>query len=301
MPLEIAVIGSGEAYSIVAVHAQITGELTSVNFKEGDDVSEGQVLFTLDRRPLEAALQQAQANLAARRRRRRPTPRRRRSATRIWPTAASRRTSSSRRADDERGRAQRHGRCRPGRGRKRAGPAAVRDDRGADLRTHRRADGARGQPRARQRHDAARRHQSDRADLRHRSRFPKRSCPDLKRYMAQGHARASRRSRRTTPRARRTAAASRSSTTPSIRRRARSRSRRRSRTTIAGSVAGTVRQRRGRRSRPIRTPIVVPTAAVQTGQQGTVRVRRQGRQDRRAAVRWSSSARAGSKRSSRAA
>ena len=50
----------------VAVHAQITGELTSVNFKEGDDVRKGQVLFTLDRRPLEAALQQAQANLAAR-------------------------------------------------------------------------------------------------------------------------------------------------------------------------------------------------------------------------------------------
>jgi multidrug efflux system membrane fusion protein len=35
----------------------------SVNFREGDDVKQGQVLFTLDRRPLEAALQQAQANL----------------------------------------------------------------------------------------------------------------------------------------------------------------------------------------------------------------------------------------------
>ena len=51
------------AYPTVAVRAQITGELTSVNFKEGDDVEKGQVLFTLDRRPLEAALQQAQANL----------------------------------------------------------------------------------------------------------------------------------------------------------------------------------------------------------------------------------------------
>jgi multidrug efflux system membrane fusion protein len=63
MPIEIRVIGSGEAYSTVAVHAQITGQLTSVTFKEGDDVREGQVLFTLDRRPLDAALQQAQANL----------------------------------------------------------------------------------------------------------------------------------------------------------------------------------------------------------------------------------------------
>jgi multidrug efflux system membrane fusion protein len=63
MPIEIKVIGSGEAYSTVAVHAQVTGQLTSVTFKEGDDVKQGQVLFSLDRRPLEAALQQAQANL----------------------------------------------------------------------------------------------------------------------------------------------------------------------------------------------------------------------------------------------
>lgn len=64
MPIEIRVIGTAEPYSTVAVHAQITGQLTSVNFKEGDDVKQGQVLFALDRRPLEAALQQAQANLA---------------------------------------------------------------------------------------------------------------------------------------------------------------------------------------------------------------------------------------------
>jgi multidrug efflux system membrane fusion protein len=63
MPIEVRVIGSAEAYSTVAIRAQITGQLNAVNFKEGDDVAEGQVLFTLDRRPLEAALQQAQANL----------------------------------------------------------------------------------------------------------------------------------------------------------------------------------------------------------------------------------------------
>jgi membrane fusion protein, multidrug efflux system len=64
MPIDVRVIGTTEAFSTVAVHAQITGELTSVTFKEGDDVKKGQVLFTLDRRPLEAALSQAQANLA---------------------------------------------------------------------------------------------------------------------------------------------------------------------------------------------------------------------------------------------
>jgi membrane fusion protein, multidrug efflux system len=63
MPLEVSVIGTVEAYSTVAVRAQMTGELTSVNFQQGDDVRAGQELFTLDRRPLEAAMQQAAANL----------------------------------------------------------------------------------------------------------------------------------------------------------------------------------------------------------------------------------------------
>jgi multidrug efflux system membrane fusion protein len=63
IPLRLDVIGTAEAYATVAVRSQITGALTSVNFKEGDDVRKGQVLFTLDRRPLEAALEQARANL----------------------------------------------------------------------------------------------------------------------------------------------------------------------------------------------------------------------------------------------
>jgi membrane fusion protein, multidrug efflux system len=63
MPIEITIIGAAEPVSSVAIRAQTTGQLTSVNFTEGDDVTAGQTLFTLDRRPLEAALQQAQANL----------------------------------------------------------------------------------------------------------------------------------------------------------------------------------------------------------------------------------------------
>jgi len=63
MPMEIRVIGTVEAYSTVSVHAQITGQLTDVKFKEGDDVEKGQALFALDRRPLETALAQAEANL----------------------------------------------------------------------------------------------------------------------------------------------------------------------------------------------------------------------------------------------
>ena len=64
MPLAISVIGTVEAYSNVAVHPQITGQLTSVDFKEGGDVTKGEIIFTLDFRPLESALEQAQANLA---------------------------------------------------------------------------------------------------------------------------------------------------------------------------------------------------------------------------------------------
>ncbi len=64
MPIDIRAIGSAEPYSTVAVRAQITGQLESVTFKEGDDVKVNQVLFRLDRRPLQASLLQAEANLA---------------------------------------------------------------------------------------------------------------------------------------------------------------------------------------------------------------------------------------------
>ena len=64
MPIEILVIGSAEPYSTVGIRSQTTGQLLNVNFREGDIVQQGQVLFELDRRPLEAALEQAQANLA---------------------------------------------------------------------------------------------------------------------------------------------------------------------------------------------------------------------------------------------
>src|SRR5213076_1762643 len=63
MPITIQGIGTVIAASTVSVRAQITGEMTSINFKEGEDVEKGQVLVTLDKRPFEAALQQAQATL----------------------------------------------------------------------------------------------------------------------------------------------------------------------------------------------------------------------------------------------
>ena len=53
-----------ESLSTIAIKAQISGELTQVQFQEGDEVAEGQVLFTIDPRPYEVALAQAEANLA---------------------------------------------------------------------------------------------------------------------------------------------------------------------------------------------------------------------------------------------
>ena len=63
VPLSVQGIGTVIAASTVTVRAQVTGEMTSVHFIEGDEVEQGQVLVTIDKRPLEAALQQAQAAL----------------------------------------------------------------------------------------------------------------------------------------------------------------------------------------------------------------------------------------------
>jgi len=64
VPVQVRAVGNVEAYSTVSVKSQIGGELTRVHFKEGQDVGKGDLLFTIDPRPYEAALKQAEANLA---------------------------------------------------------------------------------------------------------------------------------------------------------------------------------------------------------------------------------------------
>jgi len=64
VPINVDVIGNVEAYSTITVKAQVGGELTKVSFHEGDSVKKGDLLFTIDARPFQAALSQAQANLA---------------------------------------------------------------------------------------------------------------------------------------------------------------------------------------------------------------------------------------------
>jgi multidrug efflux system membrane fusion protein len=63
VPVEIQVIGNVEAFTTISVKAQVTGQLIAANFKEGDFVKKGDLLFEIDPRPLEAVLNQAQANL----------------------------------------------------------------------------------------------------------------------------------------------------------------------------------------------------------------------------------------------
>jgi multidrug efflux system membrane fusion protein len=64
VPVQLRAIGNVEAYSTISVKSQIEGVLTRVHFKEGQYVNKGDILFTIDPRPYEAALKQAEANLA---------------------------------------------------------------------------------------------------------------------------------------------------------------------------------------------------------------------------------------------
>ncbi len=64
IPVQINAIGNVEAYNAVSVKALVNGEIIGVQFKEGQDVQQGDVLFQIDPRPYEAALKQAEAQLA---------------------------------------------------------------------------------------------------------------------------------------------------------------------------------------------------------------------------------------------
>lgn len=64
VPVSVAAIGNVEAYSTVSIKAQVSGQLNTVLFRQGQDVKKDNVLFEIDRRPFEAALAQAEGNLA---------------------------------------------------------------------------------------------------------------------------------------------------------------------------------------------------------------------------------------------
>jgi len=63
VPVQLRVVGNVEAYSAVSIRALVEGELWKVHFKEGQDVQKDNLLLSIDPRPFEAALRQAEANL----------------------------------------------------------------------------------------------------------------------------------------------------------------------------------------------------------------------------------------------
>jgi len=64
MPVQLRAIGNVEAYSTVGVKPQVGGIVLRVQVRPGQDVKAGDPLFTIDPRPFEAVLRQAEANLA---------------------------------------------------------------------------------------------------------------------------------------------------------------------------------------------------------------------------------------------
>lgn len=64
MPVTVPAVGTTEAMSSVDIRSQVTGQLTAIHLTEGQDVRQGDPLFTLDSRQFKTALLQAQAALA---------------------------------------------------------------------------------------------------------------------------------------------------------------------------------------------------------------------------------------------
>jgi multidrug efflux system membrane fusion protein len=64
VPIQVKAIGNVEPYNTVSVKSMVAGEITKVGFSEGQDVKKGDMIFVIDPRPYEAALAQAEGNLA---------------------------------------------------------------------------------------------------------------------------------------------------------------------------------------------------------------------------------------------
>jgi multidrug efflux system membrane fusion protein len=64
VPVQLRTIGTVVATATVAVRPQVSGLLTAVHFAEGQDVALGALLFTIDPRPFDAAIEEARSSLA---------------------------------------------------------------------------------------------------------------------------------------------------------------------------------------------------------------------------------------------
>jgi membrane fusion protein, multidrug efflux system len=61
VPVFLNGIGTVQAYNMVAVKSRVDGQIVKVDFKEGQEVKQGDPLFQIDPRPYQAALEQAEA------------------------------------------------------------------------------------------------------------------------------------------------------------------------------------------------------------------------------------------------
>src|SRR5687767_5140565 len=64
MPVSLRAIGTVEPIANIAIQAQVGGELIGMHFEEGQEVTKGQLLFTIQPRLYATRLLEAEANLA---------------------------------------------------------------------------------------------------------------------------------------------------------------------------------------------------------------------------------------------
>jgi len=64
VPIYYDALGTVMAFNTVAIRAQVTGQIVSVDFRQGQDVKQGDVLAKIDPNPFQAALDQAVAKKA---------------------------------------------------------------------------------------------------------------------------------------------------------------------------------------------------------------------------------------------
>lgn len=63
VPIFIETLGHVESINSVEIKSRVEGELTGVFFEQGQEVKKGSLLFTIDSKPYEAKVKEAQANL----------------------------------------------------------------------------------------------------------------------------------------------------------------------------------------------------------------------------------------------
>src|SRR5256886_394781 len=64
VPTYLDAIGKTVAREVVSIQPQVSGRIVKIHFTDGADLKKGDMLFTIDTRPFEANLRQAEANVS---------------------------------------------------------------------------------------------------------------------------------------------------------------------------------------------------------------------------------------------